>query len=87
MKIIINKFYIRHQGVLYKAGDILDLPATVAKQIIKNNANVTAYHEEVLTAEQQEKNQSPTKPIESDEMEEITLPEADVQTAVKGKKK
>ena len=38
MLLQINKFMVRHEGKLYKQGDVVDLPDDVAKALVENSA-------------------------------------------------
>lgn len=38
MLLQINKFMVRHEGKLYKQGDVVELPDDMAKALVENSA-------------------------------------------------
>lgn len=83
MKIQVNKFYLKHNGKLYKSGDVVDIAdENTAKRLVSNSKGAYSLYQ-VLAG-----STDAPKPVEAAaNTGETTLPDADPAKAVAGKKK
>ena len=82
MQVKVNKFMLMHKGVLYHAGDVVDITdAKRAKELVANSGGEFSFYTELADAEPPADEN--TKPADA----EPSLPDADAAAAVQGKSK
>lgn len=82
MQVKVNKFMLMHKGVLYHAGDVVDITdAKRAKELVANSGGELSFCTE--TADTEPTADENPKPADV----EPSLPAADAEAAVQGKSK
>lgn len=85
MKIIINKYHLKHGGHLYNAGDVVEVNDELAKRLVANSDGAFSFcHDgDVKPATPEKGDKSPANSGKNDK--EPVLPTPDPTAAVKKK--